>query len=312
MRRLRLVLIVLAAVTAAGLATAGLALRWFRPVVQPPAWADEYDVTAQPPEEIAPGTLIGSEPPAGWSHLVIKSLPRVRPADIPRLPTNPIVDREGLVRRVSWMFTAFVADVVPERHGHHTRYRLRAIGLGLGANVNGRDMILTSDTAESLGLKLDSWGIQKLTLDTGYRVQQQARVVLHGPSFALVDTPVTFRCGEKNRMVRYRYALLVDPPTGRLDVLAWRLDDGSGACADLTRAVLLNPNTIDEAELIPDLTEFSKIGIPNELAFGVDDLPPHRLEMKFPPEVIAQADKTKFTPEEAHTLETDLRKLLPR
>ena len=51
--------------------------------------------------------------------------------------------------------------------------------------------------------------------------------------------------------------------------------------------------------------------IPDERTFGVDDLPPHRLEMQFPPEVVTLADKTKFAPEEAHRLETDLRKLLP-
>jgi hypothetical protein len=297
----------LLAVTAGGLALVGLTLRWFRPTA--PDWADEYDVTAQVPEEIAPGTVVDAGPPAGWSHLVIKSLPRVRPADVPRLPTNVIVSRDDLVRRVSWMFTAFTADVVPERHGAHTRYRLRAIGLGLGARVNGRDTVFTLETAEQVGQKLDF--IQKETLTTGARIQQQARVVVHGPLFALVDTPVSFRCGEKNRMVRFRYALLVDAPTGRLDVVSWRIGDASGACADPTRAVLLNPNTVDEADLIPDLSEFN-LGIPNERAFGVDDLPPNRLEMKFPSEVIALADKTKFTPEEAHALEDGLRKLLPR
>src|SRR5262249_55252024 len=149
--------------------------------------------------------------------------------------------REGVVKRVSWMFTAFAADVVQEKHGSHTRYKLRAIGLGLGANVKGHDTILTVKSAPQLGVNIDP--IQMTTLDTGYKVQQQARVVVHGPSFAIVDTPVTFRCGEKNRMVRFRYALLVDAPTGRLDVLCWRTGAEGGECSDLSRAVLLNPNT---------------------------------------------------------------------
>jgi len=310
MRRVRVVLAVLIAVLA-GLAVAALAARWLRPPVEP-AWTDDYDVTAQPPEEIAPGTVIERGPPAGWSHLVIKSLPRVRPTEVARLPSNRIVSRDELVRRVAWMFTAFAADVVPERHGHHTRSRIRAIGLGLGASVNGRDTVLTSDTAESLGSKLDILGIQKRTLDTGYRIQRQARVVIHGPSFALVDTPVTFRCDKKNRMVRFRYALLLDQPTGRLDVLAWRLGGEGGECADLSRAVLLRPDTIDDAQLIPDLTEFNLAGIPTgELAFGVDDLPPHRLEVALPPELLPLVGATRFTPAAARALEDDLRKLLP-
>jgi len=308
MRRVR-ILLLLSAVGVCGLLVAAIAVRWLIPKPTPPAWADDYDVTAQVPEAIAPGLVVDDAAPAGWSHLIIKSQPHVKPSEVSRLPSNVLVDRDGLVHRVAWMFTVFTADVVEERHGSHTRYRLRAIGLGLGAKVNGRDTVLTVETAEQLGQKLDF--IQKETLTTGYRIQKQARVVVHGPSFALVDTPVTFRCGDKNRMIRFRYALLVDPPTGRLDVLVWRIGSEGDQCSDLTRAVLLNPNTVDNADLIPDLTEFNTLGIPNDLAFGVDGLPPHRLEMSIPAEIRELAGRTRFTPDEAHALELGLRKLLP-
>ena len=294
----------LAIVAVAGLLAVAVAARWLRqPVV--PSWTDDYDVSAQPPEAIEPGTEIGRGPPAGWSHLVIKSLPRVKPGQEGLVPAPFGLGRDQIVRQVSWMFTAFTADVVPERPGEHTRYRIRAIGLGLGATVHGRDVVLTLDSAERLGQSLNA--IEKETLRKGYEIQQQARVVVHGPSFALLDTPVTFRCGTKNRMIRYRYALLVDVPTGRLDVLAWRLGDAEG-CADLTRAVLLHPNTIDEAELIPDP---SAGDIPNPLTFGVDELPPHRLEVALPPEIAGLSAQTKYTPDDARNLEAALRKLLP-
>jgi len=307
MRRVRIGLLLLMAVFAA-LAAAGMAARSLRPSVPPPAWANDYDVTAVVPEAIEPGTVVERGPPAGWSHLVIKAMPRVKPSEKSRVPTR--LGRDYVIQKVSWMFTAFTADVVPEQQGSHTRYRLRAIGLGLGANVNGRDTVLTTETAEQFGERMDP--VKKQTLDTGYGIQQQSRVVVHGPSFALIDTPVTFRCGERNRMVRFRYALLVDAPTGRLDVLCWRIGAEGGECADLSRAVLLPPNTIDEAELLVDVSAFNDLGIPNELAFGVDDLPPHRLEVALPPGLSPLAGKTKFTPDEARTLEEGLRKLLPK
>jgi hypothetical protein len=112
-------------------------------------------------------------------------------------------------------------------------------------------------------------------------------------------------------MVRFRYALLADAPTGRLDVFCWRLGGEDGTCSDLARAVLLPPSDIDPAELIPDPAEFTA-GIPNELAFGVDDLPPHRLEVTIPAELRGPAGKTRFAPDEARSLEDGLRKLLPR
>jgi hypothetical protein len=304
MRFVRIVLWLLI-VAVSGLLTVGAASRVFRPAAQP-AWIDEYDVTAQPPETIAPGTVVERGPPDGWSHLVIKSLPRVRPSEAQHVPTLLGFGRERILRQISWMFTVFAADVVPERQGAHTRYRLRAVGLGLGASVNGRDTVLSVDAAERLGSRLN-W-VEKETLTKGYAVQQQARVVVHGATFGLVDTPVAFHCGAHNRLVRYRFALLVDPPTGRLDVLAWRLGDADG-CADLSRAVLLNPSTIDEAELVPDPSTFNPL--PNELSFGVDELPPHRLAVALPPEIAGLVAQTKFTPDEARALETALRKLLP-
>jgi hypothetical protein len=277
--------------------------------VPPPAWADDYDLTAQPADEIEPGTVIDRGPPSGWSHLVIKSLPRIKPSEVAKLPWVPVPGgRAELERRVRWMFTAFTADVVVEEHGVHRRHRLRAIGLGLGADVHGRDTVLTIDSAKRVGAELDLF--QELTLKTGASVQKQSRIVIHGPLFALIDTPVTFRCDKRNRSVRFRYALLVDAPTGRLDVICWRIGAEGGECADLTRAVLLSPNTIDEAELIVDLSGFTA-GIPGELAFGVDDLPPHRLVMAFAPSVAALTAKTRYTPEEAHELQMALRGLLP-
>jgi hypothetical protein len=288
----------------------GVAAWWFWPATEPPKWANEYDLNATEPEEIAPGTVIERSAPAGWSHLIIKSLPRVKPSEVPQVPPPPFgLGRDYVIRQVSWMFTVFTADVVKEQHGLHSRYRLRAIGLGLGTTVNGRDIVLTVETAAQYGVKLDP--IQSKTLEVGYKIQKQSRVVVHGPSFALVDTPVAFRCDGTNRMVRFRYAMLVDAHTGRLDVFSWRAGAEEGQCADLARAVLLYPNTIDEAELIPDPKQFTA-GAPNELGFGVDDLPPNRLEVVVPTELRTLAGQMRFTPDEAHALEVGLRKLLPK
>jgi hypothetical protein len=301
------VILGLAIVGLGAVAALALGWQWLRSA-KPPAWSDDYDVTAKPPESITPGIVVERSAPAGWSHLVIKSLPRVRPSEVPRVPAVPVLGRDYTVRMVSWMFTAFVADVVPEQDGSHTRYRLRAIGLGLGTNVNGKDTVITRETAKQYDVELN-W-ITKEILETGYRVQSQARLVLHGPSFALLDTPVWLRCNSKNKLVRYRYALFVDAATGRLDVLLWVLGGENGECADLTQALLLPPDLIDEVELVPDPAEFDR-GIARESAFGVDGLPLHRAKLTIPPELRELAGKTRFTPDDARALEDGLRRLLP-
>lgn len=304
--RPRTVILTLGVIGLSGGLLVGLAVWLLSPSVTPPAWAGDYDVSAAPPEVIAPGTVVDRGPPAGWSHLVIKSLPRVRESERRNVPSAPVIGRDLTVRMAGWMFTAFTADVVREPPNSLAHYRLRAIGLGLGANGAKGDTVVTSKTAREHGVEMN-W-IKDQVLDTGYKIQGQAVVPVRGPSFALLDTPVIVRCGDRNRMVRYRYALLVDPDTGGLDVLLWVLGGEGGECGDLSRVVRLEPNCIDPAELIPDPKEFDGPR-PSDLSFAVDKLPPYRVEMVLPPELRGPAAQTKFTPDEAHALEAGLRKL---
>jgi len=270
-----------------------------------PVWAADYDVATRPPEALPPGTVVGDSAPHGWSHLVIKSLPRVRAGEESKIP---LLARSQTVRMTRWMFTVFVADVRPEMRGDVTRYQLRAIALGLGTTVDGRDVVITPEAATNHGVKLD-W-ITRQILTKGYQTQRLAVIVVHGPTFALMDTPVWFRCGESNRLIRYRYALLVDAATGHLDVLLWPLDS-SGNCFEPGNAVLLQSNNIDAAELVPDPKGFDVLGIASDSTFGVARLPVKSDRFPLPAELHPLSTKTKFTPEDARTLENGLRELLP-
>jgi len=262
-----------------------------------PDWSAEYDLTARPPDLIPPGTVVDRSPPPGWSHLVIKSLPRVRPTDRSKLP-------DLTVRMAAWMFTAFLADVTPD----DGRHRLRAIALGFGTAINGHDVVITPETGKQFGADFGFLNAGKEILAKAYERQRKGVVVVHGPTLGLLDTPVWFRCGEKNRLVRYRYALLVDAPTGRLDVLLWSLGIEDGSCGDRAEVVRIEPGTIDEAELIPDPDEFT-VGVPSEAGFGVDRFPPHKERYLLPTELRNLAGQTRFTPAEAHALEAGLRAL---
>ncbi|HSQ57023.1 MAG TPA: hypothetical protein VLM40_14895, partial [Gemmata sp.] len=142
----------------------------------PPAWTNDYDVSAREPELIAPGTVVVDGPPKGWSHLVIKSLPRVKPGSESQIPA---IWQSRTVRMMRWLFTAFVADVQPENRGGATRYHLRAIGLGLGTSVNGQDVVITPETAKAHGVELD-W-ITREILTKGYQTQALAMIVVQSP-----------------------------------------------------------------------------------------------------------------------------------
>jgi hypothetical protein len=269
----------------------------------PVSWVNEYDVASEPPELLPPGTVVGQTAPPGWSHLIVKSHPRIAPAERPKVS-------DLTARMATLLFTAFAADVRPSPDGRPPRHRLRAVGIGLGNRIDGRDTILTPDTAGRFGADLD-W-IGRAILSTGCERQKQSVVVFRGPTMALVDTPVHFRCPDRHRLIMFRYALLVDEPTGRLDPLVWLFDPtGRGGCAG-ERVVmeLLPPDLVNEPELYVDLNEFT-LGVPAEPAFAVDRLPPGRVQIPMPSGLRPLAEQTRYSPEEAARLEGELRKLLP-
>jgi hypothetical protein len=270
------------------------------------AWVCWPHSTPEPthaPETIAPGTVVGQVAPEGWTHLIIKSLPRVRPGEESKIP---LLTRGQSVRMAAWMFTVFAADVRLEHKGGKTHYQLLRVGMGLGTNRGGRDIVITPETAAEHGVELNL--ITREILTRGYNTLRLAVVVIHGPTFALVDAPVWYHCDGKNRLIRFRYALVVDAPTGRLDTAVWLLDS-EGQCADETVAIMA-PDTIDPAELVPDPNEFNAIGIPSDGAFAVDGLPPARARVLLPPDLQSLAAQGKYTAAEAGRLEKQIRQLL--
>src|SRR5208337_4377719 len=84
---------------------------------------------------IKPGTIVGRKPPRQWSHLVIKSLPRLSSGDLNTLPDTAL-------RTTALFRTVILADVksLPQQP---QRYVLRRIGVGLCApDRQGRDVVV--------------------------------------------------------------------------------------------------------------------------------------------------------------------------
>jgi hypothetical protein len=301
----------------AGFAVAGVVWATWPASPMPVDWSKEYDTTPRPLEHttyvssdspvsydlvtkaapsLEPGTVVEKTAPKGWSHLVIKSLPRIREDQKKGVP-------ELTVEKASWMFTAFLANVVKDENG---RYRFDKAGLGLGAKAKDMDTILTAETGRKLGGDLGLFGGE--ILNKGYEVQKKAVMVFSGPSMALLDTPVWFKVGDDNKLVRYRYAMLVDQVSGRMETILWRVGtDGVGTSFD--DAVWLKPDTIDVAELVVDKKKINRFGIPADDAFAVEKLPAGR-PAPIPAAIQKLAAQTRFTADEAYALDVALRKLL--
>jgi hypothetical protein len=253
-------------------------------------------------ELIQPGTVIGKEPPKGWSHLIIKSHPRIRPDDL-RLVT-PLT-----AELASFLFTAFVANVDEERAGGQVRYRLGAIAFGVGTSINGRDTIISPATQQRLGANVGLLGGQVLA--KVYDGQQNVRLAGFTRTMALVDTPMVMLRGNRHRPIIIRYALLVDGNTGKLETLAWLLDrdDRGGYQGSSSSLEWLPPSKISDAVLRVDTNEIT-LGVPSDNAFALVRIPEGQKQIAFPEDLKAVAAEANPSGAWAGWLEGKLRELL--
>jgi len=293
-----------------GLATALLAAVFllggmfsFRPRLAGEATAP-CDTRSQPLEPLAPGTVVGGVAPEGWSHLVIKSNPRVATGDVECLS-------DRVKELASLYFTVLVADVVPRREGGEVRYHLDRVGAGLGARIGGTDRILTPETQRQLGANLDFLASSALGL--AHDKVKAMRLVARSPAFALLDAPVLLLQEGKHRPAIFRYALLVEPYHGKLETLLWGFArDGENERRDAIGVLeWLAQDDQQDCLLHVDARELGLFGVPREQAIAQQRIPRGQQQLRPTPEVRELGALSRLTPEQAAELERQLRRLLP-
>ncbi|MFN4258622.1 MAG: hypothetical protein ACK4RK_04945 [Gemmataceae bacterium] len=265
---------------------------------QPPP----FDVTPRRLFGIEPGTVIGTEPPKGWTHLILKSQPRIGAGDVHKA--------SAIVRRMSsLMFTAVVANVKGEYVNGVPHYYLEKLGVGLGVKVQGQDMIVTPETQQQLGANLDF--VARQVLAGGYERLSDVFSVAQSRSFALVDALNYLHVNGRNQPIVTRYAILVDPQTGRIQTLLWRVnrDYQNKYLGAVGPFEWLPPNKIEDCVLYVDGNEIT-LGIPSEYAFGMNQLPKGAKQIPIPERLQNLAGQPRFTPEQAAQLERELRVLI--
>jgi hypothetical protein len=165
--------------------------------------------------QLTAGTRVGDAPPEGWSHLVIKSIPRLASGDLQDLPQ--------MAHNTATMFhSVLLADVQPL--GLDKQFILSRVGLGICVPArDGRDddVVVASDRVQALGMKLST--VEQIVLDAAEAELAESRIIAFTSSFALLRAPATMVVAGKHEKVDLYYAFCVDPTTGRLRVGAWSM-----------------------------------------------------------------------------------------
>jgi hypothetical protein len=159
--------------------------------------------------------LVTDKPPTGWSHVVVKSIPRLASGDQGTLPA-------GSSKTATLFRTIILADVKPVDVDEKD-FELVQIGLGMCVPQDeDHDMVVAANRLDALGLHLTT--VQRLVLDAAEAEMAEGRIIARTPTFALFRSPATVVvAGNEHRRVNLYYAFCVERTTGKLEVAVWTM-----------------------------------------------------------------------------------------
>jgi len=245
---------------------------------------------------------VGDSAPTGWSHLVIKSIPRLASGDRDSLPSSAS-------KTATQFRTVVLADVQPL--GLSQEFILSRVGIGMCVPARDgpdEDIVVSSDRLQSLSIRLST--IEQLVLDVAESELAEARIIARTSTFALLRTPAMLVVAGKHRKVDLYYALCVERTTGRLSVGVWSMWPGPIEQPPPPAMIVLAPKTRFDCAV--DVRARRLFGtIPVSWSFAMRGLPPGR-SVRVPAALGQQVVATIRHPAEveAEDLERMLRKVL--
>lgn len=210
---------------------------------------------------LEPGTRVGDALVKGWSHPVIRSVPRLGSGAWKSLP--------GTTRATATRFrTIIAAHLVRVADG----YRLEKVGAGNAVPYDGEEVVVRHEGPESV---LEQFGLfDRVVLGILESRLQQGRLIARTPTFALFRTPTVMVVDDRHEETALYYALLVDGRSGQLTVLSWATlaDDPLTWVTELLE--LPAGQTFD---LALDVQVKRRIGpVPTGWSFAMPEMPPGR------------------------------------
>jgi hypothetical protein len=190
---------------------------------------------------LTPGTQVpGPRPlPPGWTHLVIKSTPRLASGELDSLPR--------VAQSTAGLFRATILADVARSAGPGSPFELRRVGVGLCTPVRGVDTVVSTGALRPMHLGL-GFVARKVLQEAEFELSR-GRVKARTPSFVLYSAPSVCKGSRGHEAVLLRYALLVDPGTGALRTVLWSQASDPGVRTAPIEMALLPPGLMFDAAL---------------------------------------------------------------
>jgi hypothetical protein len=215
---------------------------------------------------LQPGLLIGDKPPEGWTHIVVKSLPRLASGDKDSLPKEA-------AKTAAYFRTVILANVKPVDVDEKD-FELTQVGIGICVPQKGQkeDIVIGASRLEALGLHL-GW-IEKMTLDAMEKEMAKGRIIAQTPTFALLRSPATVvAAGNEHREVNLNYAFCVERTTGKLQVGLWTSALEPRETRAPQRLVRLKSKQVFDCKMDVQATKVLGVAVPGTWSFAMSVLP---------------------------------------
>jgi len=217
---------------------------------------------------LQPGLRIDKNTPKGWTHLVIKSIPRITSGDRGTLPASSL--------KTATLFRNVILANVKPVDADEKDFELARIGVGtcIPRPDEDHDIVVSADRLDALGLNLST--VERLVLDAVEAEMKEGRIIARTPTFALFRSPVTVVVGgNKHHKVNLYYAFYVERTTGRLQVGIWTMRTEPELQQAPATMYVLAPNPNFDCEL--DVKAKRILGtVPYSWSFAMRYLPPGR------------------------------------
>lgn len=243
----------------------GLAAGWLLQCATAAPAVDAIDVRPRNVERIPPGTVVGRHHEGTWNRLVLLARPRLAAGDVERVSRT--------VRDYATRFPVVVMARVEQEAGSSPgRFRLGGVGLGYCTSILGEDVVISTDTHERLGARLDLIG--KIVLGQNEKCLDDARIIASSDTLMIFDVRAIVLREDMHRDMVVRHMVWVSSPSGKVAALIWLLDEDAQVGYRLAEDVLhaIAQDHVEDRVIHVLASEFT-LGVPSARAFALIRMP---------------------------------------
>lgn len=214
-------------------------------------------------DRIPPGTVVFDTSTRSLSDLILFTKGKLEAGD-----TDVVNDT---TRFYGDLFNlVYMANVKKADNG----FKLDTVAVGFSSKIQGRDIVVNSETARELGLSLNIIG--RSVLSGNERSLQDINVMAKNDQCVVIDAPAIVRFNDRNERMVVRFFIWTSVADGQLGTTVWLLaKNGNGYKLAEDSFNFLPPEMVEERILHVDGSQFT-LGIPSATAFAMTSIPQGR------------------------------------